>query len=77
MVSITIHVVAIIIIIITLIARSRGMPGRVEFRVKLPRGDFLWPALWLLPEDEASLSQHAHPCDFGEKGSDRMGGVCV
>jgi len=23
--------------------------GRVEIRAKLPRGDWLWPALWLLP----------------------------
>jgi len=25
--------------------------GRLEIRAKLPRGDWLWPALWLLPED--------------------------
>lgn len=23
--------------------------GRVEFKAKLPVGDWLWPALWLLP----------------------------
>lgn len=25
--------------------------GRVEIRAKLPRGDWLWPALWMLPKD--------------------------
>ena len=25
--------------------------GRVEVRAKLPRGDWLWPAIWMLPED--------------------------
>jgi hypothetical protein len=25
--------------------------GRVEIRAKLPRGDWLWPALWMLPRD--------------------------
>ncbi|CAM9110596.1 unnamed protein product [Discosporangium mesarthrocarpum] len=25
--------------------------GRLEIRAKMPRGDWLWPALWLLPED--------------------------
>ena len=23
--------------------------GRVEVRAKLPKGDWLWPAIWLLP----------------------------
>lgn len=27
--------------------------GKVEFRAKMPRGDFLWPAIWLLPKDHA------------------------
>jgi len=26
--------------------------GRVEIRAKLPKGDWLWPALWLLPKSE-------------------------
>jgi beta-glucanase (GH16 family) len=26
------------------------MYGRVEVRAKLPRGDWLWPAIWLLPQ---------------------------
>ena len=26
--------------------------GRVEFRSKLPKGDWLWPAVWLLPKYE-------------------------
>ncbi|KAI0740036.1 concanavalin A-like lectin/glucanase [Earliella scabrosa] len=26
--------------------------GRVEISAKLPRGDWLWPALWMLPVDE-------------------------
>ncbi|KAA1470751.1 glycoside hydrolase family 16 protein [Dentipellis sp. KUC8613] len=25
--------------------------GRVEVKAKLPRGDWLWPAIWMLPED--------------------------
>jgi beta-glucanase (GH16 family) len=25
--------------------------GRVEIRAKLPRGDWLWPAIWMLPRD--------------------------
>lgn len=25
--------------------------GRFEIRAKLPRGDYLWPALWMLPRD--------------------------
>jgi beta-glucanase (GH16 family) len=24
--------------------------GRLEVRAKLPRGDWIWPAIWLLPE---------------------------
>ena len=27
--------------------------GRVEIQAKLPRGDWLWPALWMLPVDDA------------------------
>lgn len=26
--------------------------GRVEAKIKLPKGDFLWPAFWLLPKDQ-------------------------
>lgn len=25
--------------------------GRVEVRAKLPRGDWLWPAIWMLPSN--------------------------
>lgn len=25
--------------------------GRVEVRAKLPKGDFIWPAIWMLPEE--------------------------
>lgn len=25
--------------------------GKVEVRAKLPRGDWLWPAIWMLPAD--------------------------
>eukprot|EP00752_Nemacystus_decipiens_P007385 g6605.t1 len=27
--------------------------GRIEVKAKLPRGDWLWPAIWLLPEKNA------------------------
>ncbi|ELT92417.1 hypothetical protein CAPTEDRAFT_92778 [Capitella teleta] len=27
--------------------------GRAELRAKMPRGDWLWPAMWMLPEDWA------------------------
>eukprot|EP01083_Nonionella_stella_P050249 133712_1 len=27
--------------------------GRVEVRAQLPRGDWLWPAIWMLPKQEA------------------------
>ena len=27
--------------------------GRVEFKAKVPKGDWIWPALWLLPRDNA------------------------
>lgn len=25
--------------------------GKVEVRAKIPRGDWLWPAIWMLPKD--------------------------
>jgi len=27
--------------------------GRLEVQAKLPKGDWIWPAIWLLPEDQA------------------------
>ena len=27
--------------------------GRIEIRAQLPKGDWLWPAIWLLPEHNA------------------------
>jgi hypothetical protein len=27
--------------------------GRLEIEAKLPKGDWIWPAIWLLPEDQA------------------------
>ena len=27
--------------------------GRLEIRARMPRGDWLWPAIWLLPSDDA------------------------
>ena len=27
--------------------------GKVEVKAQLPRGDWIWPAIWMLPEDEA------------------------
>jgi beta-glucanase (GH16 family) len=27
--------------------------GRLEVEAKLPKGDWIWPAIWLLPEDQA------------------------
>ena len=32
--------------------------GRVEVRAKLPRGDWLWPAIWMLPEDTNSSTSY-------------------
>jgi len=26
--------------------------GRVEIKAKLPKGDWLWPAIWMLPTDQ-------------------------
>lgn len=26
--------------------------GRIEFRAKMPRGDWIWPALWMYPDNE-------------------------
>lgn len=26
--------------------------GRVEVTAKLPRGDWLWPAIWMMPEED-------------------------
>ena len=26
--------------------------GKVEVKAKMPRGDWLWPAIWMLPKDE-------------------------
>lgn len=25
--------------------------GKIEVRAKIPRGDWLWPAIWMLPKD--------------------------
>jgi beta-glucanase (GH16 family) len=25
--------------------------GRLEIKAKMPKGDWIWPALWLLPKD--------------------------
>ena len=30
--------------------------GKVEVRAKLPQGDWLWPAIWMLPEGNDSSS---------------------
>jgi beta-glucanase (GH16 family) len=27
--------------------------GRVEVRAKLPKGDWIWPAIWMLPKHNA------------------------
>ena len=32
-----------------LISRASIKYGRIEFVATLPRGDYLWPALWMLP----------------------------
>ncbi|KAF8911326.1 concanavalin A-like lectin/glucanase domain-containing protein [Mucidula mucida] len=31
--------------------------GKVEVRAKLPRGDWLWPAIWMLPQDDSVYGQ--------------------
>ena len=32
--------------------------GKVEVRAKLPQGDWLWPAIWMLPEgNDTSTAQ--------------------
>lgn len=38
-----------------LITRNRGdwKYGRIEIRAKLPKGRGIWPAIWMLPTDEA------------------------
>ncbi|KAG5189138.1 concanavalin A-like lectin/glucanase domain-containing protein [Tribonema minus] len=38
---------------ITTAGRFSFTYGRVEVHAKVPRGDWLWPAVWLLPRDEA------------------------
>lgn len=35
--------------------------GKVEVRAKTPRGDWLWPAIWMLPEDEGVQAYGAWP----------------
>jgi beta-glucanase (GH16 family) len=29
--------------------------GRLEVEAKLPKGDWIWPAIWLLPEDQVCV----------------------
>lgn len=29
--------------------------GRLEVVAKLPKGDWIWPAIWLLPEDQVNV----------------------
>ncbi|EIW76065.1 glycoside hydrolase family 16 protein [Coniophora puteana RWD-64-598 SS2] len=33
--------------------------GRVEVRAKLPQGDWLWPAIWMLPEGNSSEASNS------------------
>lgn len=35
---------------LTTVGRFNVKYGRVEVEAKLPKGDWLWPAIWLLPE---------------------------
>ncbi|KIY45933.1 glycoside hydrolase family 16 protein [Fistulina hepatica ATCC 64428] len=32
--------------------------GRIEVRAKLPRGDWLWPSIWMLPENDADEDEN-------------------
>ncbi|CAM9956145.1 unnamed protein product [Scytosiphon promiscuus] len=59
--------------------------GRIEVKAKLPKGDWLWPAIWLLPEHNAYgqwpasgeidiMESRGNSASYAE-GIDEMGGV--
>jgi beta-glucanase (GH16 family) len=57
--------------------------GRLEIRAKLPRGDWLWPAMWLLPvhnqygewpaSGEIDLVESRGNTDYPDGGSNQFG----
>ncbi|TVR71542.1 MAG: glycosyl hydrolase family protein [Spirochaetaceae bacterium] len=36
---------------ITTLDKASWQYGRFEFRARLPRGQGIWPAIWMLPDD--------------------------
>jgi beta-glucanase (GH16 family) len=48
--------------------------GKVEVRAKLPRGDWLWPAIWMLPDYEDTNTGNSNIRGNGTYGSWPMSG---
>jgi beta-glucanase (GH16 family) len=42
--------------------------GRLEIRAKLPRGDWLWPAIWMLPANQTGAIEPDNPAGTGRYG---------
>lgn len=58
--------------------------GKLEVRAKLPKGDWIWPAIWLLPKDEKYgtwplsgeidiMESRGNPPDANTPGYDQFG----
>lgn len=56
-------------------AATTGIPaggfqyGRLEIRAKIPRGDWLWPALWMLPVNQTGTVGVSNPSGTGAYGT--------